>query len=326
MNNQNPQEVSSKKRIFKSESRQINQLTESRDSQIENEQIKVSAIISTYKSEKFIRGCLQDLIEQSLYEKGQLEIIIIDSNSPENEQAIVREFQQQYNNIIYEKTSARETLYTAWNRAIKKARGDYITNANTDDRHRFDSFEILASYLDNHPDISVVYGDQLITTVPNETLINTQASRHWNWPDYSYEKMRQACCVGSQPMWRKLLHEKYGYFREEFECAGDYEFWLRIGSQGEKMKLVPDILGLYYLNPQGLEHGTSGQGLKEHYQICQEYDIPCSNNPLVVDIPYKMPNVELIGNILTKPKKSSTSVAKKLLNTLRKLSFSQNIF
>lgn len=207
--------------------------------------LKVSAIISTYNSEKFIRGCLQDLVEQTLYRKNELEIIVIDSSSEQNEQKIVQGFQSDYANIIYERTLEREPLYTAWNRAIKMATGIYITNANTDDRHRFDALELMADYLDIHSDISLVYADQLITMAANDTFGGTQADRKWNWPPFSYEQMKQGCCVGSQPMWRKSLHDKYGYFREEFKCAGDYEFWLRIGSQGEQMALIPEILGLY---------------------------------------------------------------------------------
>ena len=37
---------------------------------------KVSAIVSTYNSEKFIRGCLDDLVAQTLYQKGKLEIVV----------------------------------------------------------------------------------------------------------------------------------------------------------------------------------------------------------------------------------------------------------
>jgi hypothetical protein len=238
------------------------------------QRIKVSVIVSTYKSAKFIRGCLEDLVTQTLYEKGEVEIIIIDSASPENEGEIIQEFQESYPNIIYQRTQERETLYCAWNRAIKLARGSYITNGNTDDRHCFNALEIMANYLDNNREISLVYADQLITTIKNDTFATTPALKHWNWPNYSYQQMRQGCCVGSQPMWRKMLHDKYGYFQENFRCAGDYEFWLRIGSQGEKMALIPDILGLYYLNLQGLEHGSNGQALEEHYQVCKIYEIP----------------------------------------------------
>ncbi|NCQ90243.1 MAG: glycosyltransferase [Microcystis aeruginosa LG13-03] len=263
------------------------------------QRIKVSVIVSTYKSAEFIRGCLEDLVTQTLYQKGEVEIIIIDSASPENEGEIIQEFQENYPNIIYQRTKERETLYYAWNRAIKLARGLYLTNGNTDDRHCFNALEIMANYLDNNREISLVYADQLITTIKNDTFATTPALKHWNWPNYSYQQMRQGCCVGSQPMWRKMLHDKYGYFQENFRCAGDYEFWLRIGSQGEKMALIPEILGLYYLNLQGLEHGSNGQALEEHYQVCKIYEIP---HPEIKDIEIK-PNpvkMEDLGIILNK--------------------------
>jgi hypothetical protein len=263
------------------------------------QRIKVSVIVSTYKSAEFIRGCLEDLVTQTLYQKGEVEIIIIDSASPENEGEIIQEFQENYPNIIYQRTQERETLYCAWNRAIKLARGLYLTNGNTDDRHCFNALEIMANYLDNNREISLVYADQLITTIKNDTFATTPALKHWNWPNYSYEQMRQGCCVGSQPMWRKMMHDKYGYFQENFRCAGDYEFWLRIGSQGEKMALIPEILGLYYLNLQGLEHGSNGQALEEHYQVCKIYGIP---HPDIKDIEIK-PNpvkMEDLGKILNK--------------------------
>lgn len=249
-------------------------LTSSAGVNAQAQTFKVSAIVSTYNSEEFIRGCLQDIVEQTLYQTGELEIVIIDSCSPENERAIVEEFQSFYPNIIYERTSEREPLYTAWNRAIRMARGQYITNANTDDRHRFDALEKMATSLDLNREIGLVYADQLITTTPNDTFATTTAENRWNWPPYTYEQMKLGCCVGSQPMWRKSLHDKYGYFREEFKCSGDYEFWMRIGSQGEKMALIPTILGLYYFNSKGLEHGAPGRAGQECDLICKEYDIP----------------------------------------------------
>ncbi|OCR01907.1 hypothetical protein BCD67_05330 [Oscillatoriales cyanobacterium USR001] len=231
--------------------------------------VKVSAIVSTYNSEEFIRGCLHDLVDQSLYKKGHLEIIVIDSASEQNEQLIIREFQSKYPNIIYERTLERETLYASWNRAIKIAKGDYITNANTDDRHRPDALEVMASYLDVHPEVSLVYADQLITHVANDRWATTQATETWNWPVYSYSELEKRCIIGPQPLWRKSLHNKYGYFRYEFKAAGDYEFWLRIGKT-EKLVRLPEVLGLYYFNPQGLS--TSGElGTDETHRIWNEY-------------------------------------------------------
>ena len=233
--------------------------------------LKISVIVSTYNSAKFIRGCLETLVNQTLYQKGELEIVVIDSASPQNEESIVKEFQAKYPNIIYERTSQRETLYASWNRAVKMARGVYITNANTDDRLRPDALEIMANYLDNHPDVSLVYPDQLITNTVNDTWEKTNGNRRWNWPSFNYSELESRCIIGSQPMWKKSLHEKYGYFRPEFTSAGDYEFWLRIGKT-EKLARIPEPLGLYYENPQGLEHSSS-VGQQETQKILEEYGI-----------------------------------------------------
>ncbi|MDE5073206.1 MAG: glycosyltransferase, partial [Trichodesmium sp. St5_bin8] len=231
----------------------------------------VSAIVSTYNSEKFIRGCLEDLVHQTLYQKGKLEIIIIDSASVEKEGAIAHEFQSKYPHIIYQRTPERESIYAAWNRAIKIAKGNYITNANTDDRHRPDALEKMANYLNNNPDISLVYPDQLVTTFPNDSWATTQANKCWNWPEFDYQELERRCIIGSQPMWKKSLHQNYGYFSSKFKVAGDYEFWLRIGKK-EKIAHFSEILGLYFENEQGLEK-SSTKAVEETYNICCEYGI-----------------------------------------------------
>ncbi|MGB3507791.1 MAG: glycosyltransferase, partial [Microcoleaceae cyanobacterium] len=232
---------------------------------------KVSAIVSTYNSEKFLRGCLEDLVNQTLYKKGELEIIIIDSASEEKEGAIAQEFKAKYPQIIYQRTPERETIYAAWNRGIKIAKGNYVTNANTDDRHRPDALEFMANYLDNNPNTSLVYGDQIVTTFPNDTWAKTPADKCWNWPEFDYTELERRCIIGPQPMWRKSLHQNYGYFRSEFSVAGDYEFWLRIG-KNEKIERLPEILGLYFQNPQGLEKADQ-KAKQETDNICNEYGI-----------------------------------------------------
>ena len=82
-----------------------------------NKKILVSAIISTYNSEKFIRGKIEDLLAQTIIDK--LEIIIVNSGSQQNEDEIIREYLDKYHNIKYIKTKARETISKAWNRGIK---------------------------------------------------------------------------------------------------------------------------------------------------------------------------------------------------------------
>jgi GT2 family glycosyltransferase/glycosyltransferase involved in cell wall biosynthesis/Tfp pilus assembly protein PilF len=246
----------------------------------------VSAIVSTYNSERFMRGCLEDLTSQTLFASGQLEIIVVDAGSPQDERAIVAEFQQRFPNIIYRRTEERETIYAAWNRGVQAARGRYLTNANTDDRHRPDALAVMAAHLEAHPEIALVYADQLVSDVPNETFAETHAASRWNWPEYSYAELERRCIVGPQPMWRRSLHGRHGLFLPELRSAGDYEFWLRIGKE-ENFQRLPDILGIYYRNPGGDEL-SGGHTARETHEIRQRHGIlarnitPCGSVPVPV--------------------------------------------
>lgn len=204
----------------------------------------VSAIVSTYKSEAFIRGCLEDLINQTLYTKGVLEIVIIDSASPENEGDIVREFQKSYQNIQYIRTSERESLYAAWNRGILAASGRYITNANTDDRHREDSLEVMAMTLDRHPEVDLVYGDCYATNKPNETFEENSKTRLFRYPEFFAPSVLLNYQFGPQPMWRRSVHDKVGMFDSSYRAAGDYDFNIRFAMHCRALH-IPEALGLY---------------------------------------------------------------------------------
>ena len=234
----------------------------------QSDEILVSAIVSTYNCEEFIRGCLEDLENQTIADK--LEIIVVNSGSQQNEEAIVKEFQAKYNNIVYIKTEERESVYKAWNRGVKAARGKFLTNANTDDRHRPDALEVLSNELINNPELAVVYGDQICTDTPNGTFERHNTLESYQQPDYDRERLLLGCCVGSQPMWRRSLHEELGYFDETLECAGDWDFWLRV-SEKYCFKHIPEFLGLYYFNQEGVEHGNKFHSFYERYAVGKKY-------------------------------------------------------
>ena len=227
----------------------------------------VTAIVSTYNSERFMRRCLEDLTGQTLFAKGVLEIVVVDSASPQNEGAIVREFMEKFGNIIYVRTEERETVYQAWNRAIKASSGRYITNANTDDRHRSDALEIMAGTLDSNPAVDLVYADVLVTRTPNETFACNSATGRHEWFTWDRNALLAiGCFIGPQPMWRRSLHDFYGWFDPSLVTSGDYEFWLRI-SQTSEFCHIPEPLGLY------LEHDASIEHMHEQLKLLENSDI-----------------------------------------------------
>ncbi|HOL87659.1 MAG TPA: glycosyltransferase family 2 protein [Anaerohalosphaeraceae bacterium] len=265
----------------------------------------VSAIVSAYKSEAFLRECLEDLTNQTLFEKGLLEIVVVDSGSPENEWKIVEEFQKRSDSILYLRTSERETVYAAWNRGIRASCGKYLTNANTDDRHAPEMLEVLADLLEKNPDQAAVYSHFYITDVPHQTWQTKTPSELADWhPPFSREALLKGNFMGPQPMWRRSLHDEYGYFDPSFKVSGDWEFFLRV-SQTYSFLLNRVPLGLYYRNPGSLERsaGTRHQEdrfIRELYtknrnQIIRRPFIPESGSafaarPSVV-VPVSVPSV-----------------------------------
>src|ERR1700730_634961 len=106
---------------------------------------RISIITSVYKGDEFIEGFLSDIVRQTIF--NECELIIINANSPGNEEPIIKRYAAQYPNILYERLSDDPGLYGVWNYAIKKARADLITNANIDDRRNPESLEMHARAL-----------------------------------------------------------------------------------------------------------------------------------------------------------------------------------
>ena len=63
-------------------------------------------------------------------------------------------------------------IYGVWNLGIEIASGDYITNANLDDRKRPDSLEKHAINLFMNEEVDLVYADMAITDKPNKITKN----------------------------------------------------------------------------------------------------------------------------------------------------------
>lgn len=243
---------------------------------IENSsQMKVSAIISTYNSEKFIDQCLQSLVNQTLYKKGELEIIVINSGSQQNEEVTVKKFQSKYLNIKYIKTE-RETLYKAWNRGIQKSLGKYVINANTDDRFSKDALDRMLIEMESHPEISAVYGHWMVTQTENDNFNSNTKKFVFNYPEFFPPLFFYYQITSHAALIRKNVFDSIGYYDDTFKVFGDREFMFRFASAGSIAKLIPHVIGLYYENPESLSLGNTGRdaGATEFSLLREQYLVP----------------------------------------------------
>lgn len=210
---------------------------------------RISIITSIYKGDAYIKHFLEDITQQTIF--NECELLLINANSPGNEEQVILEFTQKYPNIIYQRLEKDPGLYACWNIAIKMASGDYIINANIDDALANNAIEKFANTLDKYPHIDLVYADYYVTYKACGTFANHSKSGSSRKPQFSVSALRN-CIATNHPMWRKNIHEKYGYFDESFKICGDWEMWVRSVLRGSRFKKINGHYGLYYKNPTGL--------------------------------------------------------------------------
>ena len=139
----------------------------------------------------------------------------------------------------------------------------------------------MSQVLEMRPEIALAYADVFKTETENETFEGRTETGRYRWYDWDRNLLlTQGCFMGPQPMWRRSVHDLYGYFDESLVTSGDYEFWLRI-SQTFDFHHIREPLGLYLVNPDSIEHRNHGLKNAEDVRILSLYRGAASNGEIV---------------------------------------------
>jgi hypothetical protein len=212
--------------------------------------VTVSAIVSAYFAEPYLYDRLTNLSEQSINPEI---VVVCQKGSPE--EGVVAEWVEVHSlkstptRLEVVTTDDVPTVYRAWNLGIKAANSLLVTSANSDDRWYKEGLTKVANELAEHPKFALAYSD-----VDKVEQIGGPVTGTFEWAEGELKELLQGCFLGPMPVWRRSLHEKYGYFDEEMRSAGDYEFWLRLAAAGERFFHVRSTRGVYLSRPDSLEH------------------------------------------------------------------------
>lgn len=231
---------------------------------------QVSVICSLYGGGKFIEPYLANITSQVGFENHEL--VIVDANSPDGEESVIRRYKKRFPNIVYHRLPTRIGIYEAWNIGIRMSRGEYLTNANLDDSRHPRSLDAMASFLHGNSDIDVVYSDTLYALEPHlPWQVIEQAGFSTDLPPLTSWNILEFNSPHCAPMWRRRLHDQLGYFDESFRSAGDWEFWVRCADHGKWFHKLDTPLIAYYLNPEGISTSRDSPGIREQWPIRERY-------------------------------------------------------
>ncbi|WP_103669964.1 glycosyltransferase [Pseudanabaena sp. BC1403] len=207
---------------------------------------KVSIIVSLYNASKKLPLFLQTLQYQTLIKAGLVEIILVDSGSRSDEyNAYLKVIDSVNIPIIFARSFNRETIQSAWNRGISLSRSPYLTFLGVDETITPECLEILSAELDADPTLDWVQANSLVTNVDSQGMwVNDVMT--YDRRDYKQDLVYLETCylswVGA--LYRRSIHDRFGYYDATFTAAGDTEFKGRI-LPFIKTKAIPKVLGVF---------------------------------------------------------------------------------
>lgn len=112
-----------------------------------------SVIIPIYNCENYLRECIESTLSQTIG-KEKIQIILVNDSSPDNSEAICKEYESKYNNVIYIK-QPNQGVSAARNNGIEHATGEIINFLDSDDKWDTDAFRQAYEQIKAHPEIKM---------------------------------------------------------------------------------------------------------------------------------------------------------------------------
>lgn len=231
---------------------------------------KLQLITCIFKSKKYIDSFLNNCT--ALASHCGMTHSLIGSKPDEYTLNSVLQYLSSGNDGFYVNLSSDPGLYECWNTLIKLSNEEYVSNANPDDLRIETHTKNLIAMLDMDENKDILVASSNVFPIYPENRFNTpvtqlaqDAGNGWfsDTPDqYGLESLFEPIVdehglikpknvPHCAPVWRRSIHEKYGYFDEsQYGSEADYGLWVKYASDGGKFAHWNENLSGYYIDEQ----------------------------------------------------------------------------
>ena len=146
---------------------------------------KITVIIPVYNVEKYLRKCLDSVINQTY---KNLEIICVDDGSPDNSGAILDEYSHKDSRIIviHQENAG---VSAARNRGLDIATGEYIAFVDSDDWLEPQCYELAVAEFLKDPEIDLVSWG--VNVISERNCSEKEYQTQVNWLNYPFTGKRK---------------------------------------------------------------------------------------------------------------------------------------
>lgn len=110
----------------------------------------ISVIVPIYNAEKYLKTCLDSLLNQTF---GEFEVIMINDGSTDNSEQICKSYLEKDSRFKYF-AKENEGLTATWQYGVEKSIGEYIAFLDSDDRLALSCFEDVSEVISRYnPDL-----------------------------------------------------------------------------------------------------------------------------------------------------------------------------
>jgi len=219
----------------------------------------VSIVTPSYNHARYIEATMHSVLTQDY---PHIEYIVVDGGSNDGTVDIIKKYTLESDSLLsanQKQASRFQNRAIAWwvsekdkgqtdaiNKGFARATGSILAWLNSDDTYEPGAISTAVKYLQEHPEVGMVYGD---CNFINE---NGKVIGRFNSAQTDLRRLRQGYVhIPQQTMFlRADLWKEVGPLDPSFYFAMDYDLWTRIAARSE-IKYVPQTWANFRLHTSG---------------------------------------------------------------------------
>lgn len=231
----------------------------------------VSVIMPVYNGEKFIRGTIDSVLNQTYQ---NFEFIIVNDGSDDSTQQIINSFDD--NRIISLSLDRNQGVSNARNIGTDLSKAELIAFCDSDDLYYPERLQVQLDFLASNPTVDICGSYFVVFENGQEHIV-----KHPLTDQEIKEYFFTSNCIGQPSVMGKASVFRQYKYNPELQCSEDYELWARMATSGVVFANVPLPLVKYRLHPA---QASKKKGRLLHVTskaVCTNYTLAYLNNNII---------------------------------------------